>query len=83
LRRQAFDSSFILSSFAASPKKKEDEEDASTITLNLSDARARAFALEDCRAAAAEKAARRAKFTPTVFCGSPVKVSGTITYYII
>jgi hypothetical protein len=45
--------------------------------------RARAFALEDRRAAAAEKAARRAKFTPTVFCGSPVKVSGTITYYIM
>ncbi|HEV7893984.1 MAG TPA: energy transducer TonB [Pyrinomonadaceae bacterium] len=29
---------------------------------------------------AAEAAARRAKFTPTIFCGSPVKVTGTITY---
>lgn len=29
---------------------------------------------------AAEAAARRAKFTPTLFCGSAIKVSGTITY---
>lgn len=29
---------------------------------------------------AAEAAARRAKFTPTIFCGNAVKVSGTITY---
>jgi hypothetical protein len=29
---------------------------------------------------AAEVAARRAKFTPTIFCGSAVKVTGTITY---
>jgi TonB family protein len=28
-------------------------------------------------------AARRAKFTPTIFCGNPVKVSGTITYFFM
>jgi protein TonB len=32
---------------------------------------------------ASEKAARSAKFSPTVICGNPVKVTGLITYNFV
>jgi protein TonB len=33
--------------------------------------------------AAAADAARRAKFSPTLLCGKPVKVTGVITYNFV